>query len=82
MLITDKFEKYRSVIENSPQLNDKSKPMKELLLWEDSKMNLECYYAPFDYINVDAKIILVGITPGATQMNKALNTANISINEE
>ncbi|PPD35862.1 MAG: hypothetical protein CTY19_02115 [Methylomonas sp.] len=81
MTITDKFEKYRSLIENSPQLNDKSKPMKELLLWEDIKMNLECYYAPFDYINVDAKIILVGITPGATQMNKALNTANISINE-
>jgi len=26
--------------------------------------NLEIYYAPFDYINSKAKIVIVGITPG------------------
>ncbi|MFC1465419.1 MAG: uracil-DNA glycosylase family protein [Candidatus Brachytrichaceae bacterium NZ_4S206] len=29
---------------------------------------LEIYYAPFDYVNENAKIVLVGITPGWTQM--------------
>ena len=30
--------------------------------------NLEIYYAPFDYINSKAKIVIVGITPGLQQM--------------
>jgi len=33
--------------------------------------NLKIYYAPFDYINTDAKIVIVGITPGWTQMQKS-----------
>ncbi|MDA7690869.1 hypothetical protein N8782_00585 [Methylophilaceae bacterium] len=30
--------------------------------------NIEIYYAPFDYINPKAKIVIVGITPGLQQM--------------
>ena len=30
--------------------------------------NIEIYYAPFDYINSKAKIVIVGITPGLQQM--------------
>ena len=30
--------------------------------------NIEIYYAPFDYINSDARIVIVGITPGLQQM--------------
>lgn len=30
--------------------------------------NLAIYYAPFDYVNTNAKIILLGITPGFTQL--------------
>ena len=30
--------------------------------------NIEIYYAPFDYINSKAKIMIVGITPGLQQM--------------
>ena len=30
--------------------------------------NIEIYYAPFDYINPQAKIVIVGITPGLQQM--------------
>ena len=30
--------------------------------------NVEIYYAPFDYINSKAKIVIVGITPGLQQM--------------
>lgn len=33
--------------------------------------NLSIYYAPFEYVNPSARIALVGITPGPTQMNDA-----------
>ena len=32
------------------------------------KDNIKIYYAPFDYINSKAKIMIVGITPGLQQM--------------
>lgn len=45
---------------------------KELLLHPrfllDKEKELEIYYAPFDYVNDGAQIIIVGITPGWTQM--------------
>ena len=33
-----------------------------------SEGNIEIYYAPFDYINPQAKIVIIGITPGLQQM--------------
>lgn len=36
---------------------------------------IEIYYAPFDYVNEEAKIILMGITPGWTQMEIAYRCA-------
>ena len=30
--------------------------------------NIEIYYAPFEYINPQAKIVIIGITPGLQQM--------------
>ena len=39
---------------------------KEFLIKKDG--NIEIYYAPFDYINSKAKIVIVGITPGLQQM--------------
>jgi hypothetical protein len=33
------------------------------------------YYAPFEYINPSAKLVLVGITPGPTQLKLAYETA-------
>lgn len=33
--------------------------------------NVEIFYAPFDYLNQDAKLILMGITPGWAQMQAA-----------
>ncbi|MCP8968904.1 hypothetical protein [Ectobacillus ponti] len=35
---------------------------------------LEIYYAPFDYINTAAKVMIVGITPGWTQMQLSYTT--------
>ncbi|WP_028400019.1 hypothetical protein [Ectobacillus panaciterrae] len=40
----------------------------------DTHHALEMYYAPFDYINTKAKIMIIGITPGWTQMQLAFTT--------
>jgi Uracil DNA glycosylase superfamily len=42
-------------------------------LW--SQEGLELYYAPFDWVNRDARLVLIGITPGAYQMRRGLSVA-------
>ncbi|GEM_PF-525795 len=73
------LKKYSGFIRKLPHKVDTATPESELLLWRSASKKLECFYAPFDYINYDAKIIIVGLTPGKTQMNRALNAARISI---
>ena len=51
-------------LEGSPSLNAK------LRLAQDGP--IEVCYAPFEYINPKARIVIVGITPGRTQMLNAL----------
>jgi hypothetical protein len=41
----------------------------ELRLYQER--NLEIYYVPFDYLKPDAKLLVLGITPGWTQMELA-----------
>jgi len=41
-----------------------------LLLWEDGALSV--YYAPWDWVNTRASVMLVGITPGAYQATEAL----------
>src|SRR6056300_1295995 len=36
--------------------------------------NIKIYYAPFDYINSKARIMIVGITPGFQQMVQSFET--------
>lgn len=51
----------------------------DFLLYENRKMKI--YYAPHnEYINKQAKIFIVGITPGWTQTNIAFSTANKNLN--
>jgi len=38
----------------------------------DGRGDFEVYYAPFDHVNADARIVLVGITPGYRQMRSAI----------
>ena len=38
--------------------------------------NIEIYYAPFDYVNLKAKIMIVGITPGLQQMLQSFEVIN------
>lgn len=64
------FEKFSPVLRAAiaPVVRDK-----RLLMNVDG--DLAIYYAPFEYINPGANIVLVGITPGPTQMVNANNAA-------
>ncbi len=39
----------------------------------DQDGEVEVCYAPFEYVNAQARIVVVGITPGQTQMNNAVH---------
>jgi len=54
-------------LDGSPSLNTK------LRLAQDG--NIEVCYVPFEYINPDARVVIVGITPGRTQMINAIKEA-------
>lgn len=54
-------------LDGAPALNDK------LRLARDG--DIEVCYAPFEYINRQARVVIVGITPGRTQMLNALREA-------
>ena len=49
----------------------------ELLVEREGRLSM--YYAPFDWLNRDARIILLGITPGWTQMELAYRVARAAI---
>ena len=63
---TTLFQKFQSVLRapDAPTVRDP-----RLLI--DQEGALQVYYAPFEYINPTARIVLVGITPGPTQMSNA-----------
>lgn len=57
-------------------------PIKELYKKEDlitekllykNDGDIEVYWAPFDILNKNAKVVLLGITPGWTQMQNSIN---------
>lgn len=50
-------------------------PLQESLLIERSG-KLAIYYAPFEYVASTARLVIVGITPGRTQMINALRAAH------
>ena len=55
-------------------INQKNVKDKKFLL--EKEKNIEIYYAPFDYINSKAKIVIVGITPGLQQMLQSYEVVN------
>jgi len=62
------FQRYESAIRRG-----ETNLSEELLMDRDGDIGV--YYAPFEGINADAKLVLVGITPGPTQMASALKLA-------
>lgn len=61
-------QKIRS-LKNSPRFTKEELLIKGFNLLDEG--DLRIYYAPFDYVNTHAKIVIVGITPGWTQMQKS-----------
>lgn len=56
----------------NPEFRTGGNPLaEELLISSDGRFST--YYAPFDYLNPAAKIVICGITPGLQQATNALN---------
>ena len=68
------FERYLEEMDKIPVKDTYAKrelTTERFLYAKDGKV--EIYWAPFDYINKDAKVVILGITPGWTQMELAFN---------
>ena len=65
------FKQYRDTILTLPA--SASGPDERLLM--DRQGSLSIYYAPFEYVNPQARVVVVGITPGLVQMLNALAEA-------
>ncbi len=72
------FEKYIDTIKNGTFSLDQGSLSNDLLI--DESGDLSIFYAPFDHINVDAKIVICGITPGFQQAILALKEASQQFN--
>lgn len=71
----DLFRRYEPVIRALPPGPLGAADVLIPALRMDASGNLETYYAPFDAVNPQARVILLGITPGLTQMILALERA-------
>ena len=78
-----KFQQYKEMIQSIPSsYTEESLINEEFLLERDDKKKLEIYYAPFEYVNEEAKVVIVGITPGLHQMKKSFSTVIDAIGAE
>ncbi len=71
---TELFSKYAPMITKFSDIDFSSGQFKEKLQLASSG-NVEVFYAPFEYINPKARVVIVGITPGLTQMVNAIKEA-------
>jgi hypothetical protein len=70
-----KFNQFKNKIHSLSEPTTNESLMNETFLLEkDPKKKLEIYYAPFEHLNEQAKVVIVGITPGLHQMKKSFET--------
>lgn len=68
------FSRFAPTLSQLPTRFAQDQPLPApLRLSGDSRF--EVFYAPFDYVNSNARVVLVGITPGRAQALKAIGTA-------
>lgn len=83
MLISHHLETYKEAILSLPMdrsLHKEDLLTRKFLMAENGEMKM--YYAPHnEYINCSAKIMIVGLTPGWTQMRTAMETARAGLTE-
>ncbi|MDB9736101.1 hypothetical protein OAA93_05865, partial [Candidatus Pelagibacter ubique] len=68
------MSKYLKQIKSLKKISKQNIINNKFLINSDS--NIKIYYAPFDYINPKAKIMIVGITPGLQQMLQSFEVVN------
>ncbi|WP_077617439.1 hypothetical protein [Bacillus sinesaloumensis] len=69
------FDTYKSKILSLPMdYTETDLKSETFLLDKDENKHLEIYYAPFEYVNEAAKVMIVGITPGLHQMKRSYST--------
>ena len=68
------MSKFLNQIRSLKKINKSTITNKNFLIKRED--NIEIYYAPFDYINSKAKIMIVGITPGLQQMLQSFDAIN------
>ncbi|CEG27035.1 uracil-DNA glycosylase family protein [Bacillus sp. B-jedd] len=69
------FNLFKDKIQALPSpLSEEDLRSQDFLLDQDERNRLEIFYAPFEYINTEAKILIAGITPGMHQMQVAFQT--------
>ena len=68
------FRRFADAIRDLPAQIDRSTLLSERFrLHSDQRLSI--YYAPVDYVNTRARLAIVGVTPGWTQMEVAYRTA-------
>ena len=76
------FDKYRNFFSSLPA-RDEYDPgdllVPDLLMANEG--GLRMFYAPFDWVNESARLVILGITPGWTQMELACRTARSALSE-
>ncbi|WP_147535161.1 uracil-DNA glycosylase family protein [Bacillus marasmi] len=77
------FKQYEKALTELPVKDtyDKTELRTEKFLYA-KEGDVEVFWAPFEYINEDAKVIILGITPGWTQMELAFNYVRHHLNNE
>ena len=76
------FDEFREAIASLPMSDSISRGFLEaspFVLGSDG--NLSVVYAPFDHVNTEAEVMLVGVTPGWTQMHTSFVEARAGIAE-
>ena len=68
------MKRYLKQIKSLKKINKSNVTNSKFLVNKDD--NIKIYYAPFDYINPKAKIMIVGITPGLQQMLQSFEVIN------
>lgn len=72
--MTSMLERFRPIVTQSQPVS----ALDSRLLISQSG-NLSTYYAPFEHVNTAARVVLVGITPGLSQAQRALEQLRIDL---
>lgn len=76
----EKLEQYAEIIQSLDHAAIHNKAPLDERLQITVKGNLSVYYAPFDFINRDARLVIVGLTPGRQQAINALSAVRDALN--